>query len=274
MKLKWRRSRWLQRRKKKAEDFDRVIRSVNHRGFSSEAPENTMPAYRLSKEKGFRYVEADVSFTSDGVPVLLHDATINRTSNGSGKLSEMTFAEVREFDFGAWKSPQYAGTRIPTLDEFLSYCRDNELLPYVELKKNGGYTEAQIREIVDAVEAHGLRGKASFISFSPIFLSYVRDYDPTARLGLLKSKPTEKDIPVLQRLRTPDNQVFYDVKYGNLSVDVIKAYKKERIPIEVWTVDDEEMIRGMHRYISGITSNETIAGKILYYAGLVTGRGK
>ena len=159
-------------------DFDRIIRSVNHRGYSADAPENTMPAFILSRKMGFRYVETDVSFTADGVAVLLHDATINRTSDGKGRLEDMNFDEVRQYDFGGWKSPLYKGTRIPTLEEFLAFCRENGMFPYVELKKNGGYTETQIRSIVDAVEAHGLHEQASFISFSPDYLEFIRDYAP------------------------------------------------------------------------------------------------
>lgn len=246
-------------------DFDRIIRSVNHRGYSADAPENTMPAFRLSRKMGFRYVETDVSFTADGVAVLLHDATVNRTSNGKGKLSEMSFAEVRQYDFGSWKSPLYKGTVIPTLEEFLTFCEEEEMIPYVEMKKNGGYSEAQIRSIVDAVDAHGLRGRASFISFSAEYLGFVRAYDGEARLGLLKSKASAADIPVIRGLRTGSNEVFYDVKYTTLSDAVIEAFEKEGIPVEVWTVDDVHKIHQMHPYITGVTSNDKIAGKILYY---------
>ena len=78
------------------------VRAVNHRGFNKVAPENTISAYRLSKENGFLFVECDVSFTSDNVPVLLHDDTINRTSNGKGKVSNWTFEALRQLDFGSW----------------------------------------------------------------------------------------------------------------------------------------------------------------------------
>ena len=101
-------------------DYDKTVKAVAHRGYSSTAPENTLPAYKLAKQNGFNYVECDVSMTSDGVPMLLHDATINRTSNGSGTLSQMTYAEVREYDFGSWKSSAYAGTVIPTFEEFIA----------------------------------------------------------------------------------------------------------------------------------------------------------
>ena len=224
-----------------------------------------MPAFRLSKKMGFRYVETDVSFTADGVAVLLHDASINRTSDGKGKVSEMTFAEVRKYDFGSWKSPLYKGTGIPTLDEFLSFCEEEEMIPYVELKKNGGYTEKQIRSIVDAVDEHGLRGRASFISFAPDYLKFVKDYDSEARLGFLKSKASTSDIPVIRELMTGSNEVFYDVKYATLSDAVLAAFEKEGIPVEVWTVDDVQKISRIHPYITGITSNDKIAGKILYY---------
>ena len=96
-------------------DYDRSVKGVNHRGYSTVAPENTLPAYVLSRKMGFQYAECDVSFTSDGVPVLLHDSTIDRTSDGSGSIGSLTLEEVRQYDFGSWKGEQYAGTKIPTL---------------------------------------------------------------------------------------------------------------------------------------------------------------
>lgn len=72
-------------------DSEYNVLAVNHRGYSKDAPENTIPAYIMSKQKGFNYVECDVAFTKDGVAVLLHDSTIDRTSNGSGSISSMTY---------------------------------------------------------------------------------------------------------------------------------------------------------------------------------------
>jgi glycerophosphoryl diester phosphodiesterase len=147
-------------------NYDANVLSVNHRGYSAEAPENTLPAYILSKKKGFNYVETDVCFTSDGIPVLLHDATIDRTSNGTGNINSMTYEQVRAYDFGSWKSSTYAGTKIPSLAEFLYLCKSIMLHPYIELKSSGAYTQAQIQQIVDMVHSYGLKGKVSYISFS------------------------------------------------------------------------------------------------------------
>lgn len=246
-------------------NYDANVLSVNHRGYSTEAPENTLPAYILSKQKGFNFVETDVSFTSDGVAMLLHDATIDRTSNGSGTLANMTYSQVRQYDFGSWKNAKYAGTKIPTLDEFLALCKAIMLHPYIELKSNGGYTQAQIEGVVDAVHAHGLKGKVTYISFSSEYLGYVKNYDDEARLGFLSS-PKTSDLTICQGLKTAKNSIFYDVSYYNNAItqEICDAYSAANIPIEAWTVDSASDMLGLNKYVSGITSNNLIAGKVLY----------
>lgn len=246
-------------------DYNSCVLSVNHRGYSTIAPENTLPAYKLSKQKGFDYVETDVSFTSDGVPVLLHDSTIDRTSNGTGNINNLTFAQVRQYDFGSWKSSEYVGTKIPSLEEFLYLCKSIILYPYIELKSNGGYTQAQIEEIVDMVKACGLKGKVSYISFSQTFLEYVRDYDEEARLGFL-STPNAEEITICNALKTGKNSVFYDVSYyGNaITQSICDAFMAENIPMEAWTVNTTSGILSLNKYISGVTSDNLIAGKVLY----------
>lgn len=246
-------------------NYDANVLSVNHRGYSIEAPENTLPAYELSKEKGFNYVETDVSFTSDGVAMLLHDATIDRTSNGSGTLANMTYAQVRQYDFGSWKNAKYAGTKIPTLEEFLALCKSIMLHPYIELKSNGNYTQAQIESIVDMVRDYGMNGKVSYISFSSTYLGYVKDCDEEARLGFLSS-PKTSDLAICQGLKTNKNIVFYDVSYynGAITQAVCDVYAAENIPVEAWTVDSASDMLALNKYVSGITSNNLIAGKVLY----------
>lgn len=248
--------------------YDDTIFSVNHRGYSAIAPENTLPAYRLSKRMGFNYVETDVSFTSDGVAMLLHDSTIDRTSNGSGTLSNMTYSQVRQYDFGSWKSAEYAGTVIPTLAEFLALCKDIMLHPWIELKDNGGYTQAQIEGIVDMVNDYGMTELTSYISFSSTYLGYVKDYNSKASLGFLKSTASSSDLSTCQGLQTTDNLVFYAPKYSTLSTSIVNTYKAANIPIRVWTVNNSADILAMDPYVSGVTSDNLIAGKVLYDANI------
>lgn len=245
-------------------NYDINVRSINHRGYNITAPENTIPAFQLSKHIGFDYVETDVAFTSDNVPVLLHDATINRTSNGTGNISQLTFQQVRQYDFGSWKNSKYAGTKIPSLDEFLSICKRLMLKPYIELKSNETYTEAQIQLAVDIVNKYDMSEQCTFISFNQNYLTYVKNYAPNIRLGLLRGSYITNDENICNSLKTEHNNVFYDLDYNNLTDEVLTIFKNNKIPIELWTVDSSEIIETMDGYISGVTSDNLIAGKILY----------
>lgn len=251
-------------------DYDKYIKGVNHRGYSTTAPENTIPAYVLSAKNGFKYVECDVQFTSDGVPVLLHDNTIDRTSNGTGNISDLTWAEVRQYDFGSWKSSAYAGTKIPSLYEFLKCCKDLGLSPYIEIKwSNVTFTQAQVQQIVDIVKLYGMEKETTYISQNYTYLAYVRDYDSKARLGLIASLSSDNRT-LAAACKTTDNEVFLDCTYNSdtITTDNINLIRNAGIGLEVWTVDSEDTIMALNSYITGVTSNNKIAGKVLFDAAL------
>lgn len=240
--------------------IDTAVRSVAHRGLSVSAPENTLPAYRLAKKHGFNYVECDVSFTSDGVPVLLHDATIDRTSSGTGSISALTYNAVKALDFGSWFSSAYTGTKIPTFEEFIALCRSIGLKPYVELKAG---TEAQIKGLVDTVIRYGMREETTWIAFAAAYLEYVKDKDDHARLGLVVNEVTADVIATAQSLQTEHNEVFIDCAYNTATVGA-ELCIAARIPMEVWTVNDESTIKTLDPYVSGVTSDNLVAGRVLY----------
>lgn len=241
--------------------FDDIVKAVNHRGYCTVAPENTLAAYRLSKEKGFAYVECDVSFTSDGYPVLLHDSTIDRTSNGTGSIAGMTLEDVRKLDFGSWKSADYAGEKIPTFEEFILLCKRLGLHPYIELKTG---TEDQIKGLVDVVKRYGMKGNVTWISFNSACLVYVKSVDTSARLGFVVDSVTASTITTIkQSLRTGKNEVFVDCSASNANEAAVALCADADIPLEVWTVNTEAAILSMNNYISGVTSDNLIVGKVL-----------
>lgn len=247
-------------------NFDINVKGINHRGWNSTAPENTIPAFQESRKHGFNYVETDISWTSDGVPVLLHDNTIDRTSNGTGAIGDMTYDQVSQYDFGSWKSEVYAGTKIPTLDEFLVVCRNLGLHPYLELKPAQSPTEAMIRDIVDRVENNGMKGKVSYISFDATLLGYVKDYDSEARLGYLTPGAINQTyVSRAVALKTEENEVFLDSDaYTQLSPEGIALCQSNDIPLEVWVVDNSSDIINLDSYITGVTSDSLVAGKVLF----------
>ena len=255
-----------------SESCGNAVKSINHRGYCTVAPENTIPAYRLSCEHHFLKVECDVSFTSDNVAVLLHDETINRTArNPDGtaigetiNIGDITYAQALNYDFGIWKGAQYAGTKIPTLYEFLTFCRSTGLHPYIEIKSNVTYTSTQIEDIVDIVNATGMRGKVSYISFSTDYLTYVKNYDTSARLGFIVNTVSSNSITTAQGLNTSQNEVFIDAYATNIDATQIALCRNALIPLEVWTVDTLSELYDLDPYITGVTSNTLLSCSLLY----------
>ncbi len=244
--------------------FDREIKSIAHRGYSNTAPENTLPAYILAKEKGFSFVECDIAFTKDGIAVLLHDATIDRTSNGSGNISELTYEELLKYDFGSWKNSKYKGTKIPTFEEFITLCKELGLHPYIEIKNDATYTQEQVKSLVDIVEKYGMEDSCSWISFNITYLEYVKNVDDTARLGFVSSKNVTQSLinPVLA-LQTGKNEVFLDISYNMLNENNAMLVIANGLALETWTVDNTNDIKQRPKYISGYTSNKLIATNTL-----------
>lgn len=241
-------------------DNHSAITYINHRGYSIEAPENTMCAFKLSKRNSFSYVETDISFTKDGIPVLLHDDTINRTArleDGSEideiiRISEITYEDVRNYDFGIWKGEAYSGEKIPSFDEFVSFCASENIHPYIELKDTVPINT--IKTCIDIVAKHGMIRKCTWISFSKERLAAVVFHDKEARLGLLTSYYKRDSLSILNSLKNSFNDTFLDQLYIDIEY-TSKLCSSSGIPIETWTIDNYEIVKQLPAYISGVTTN-------------------
>jgi glycerophosphoryl diester phosphodiesterase len=243
--------------------LDDSVKAIAHRGYSADAPENTLPAYVLASQKGFSYVECDVNFTSDGVPVLLHDDTINRTSNGVGSINDLTLEQVRTYDFGAWKNAKYTDTKIPTLKEFLQLCFKLNLHPYIELKSLVGDATVKTQIIIDMVERLGMKGRVSYIG-SLQAMTIVKDLDGSARIGVVTSTSVGDWLPTLQGLQTGTNQVFADALIGTYTEAEIQSAAEADIRVEIWTTNTvSDVITAANLGISGITTDNLNIRQIL-----------
>lgn len=145
---------------------------VAHRGMNRFAPENTYASAALCVEPGFAYVEIDVRTTADGVLVVMHDATVDRTTDGSGKVAEMTWDQLRTLDAGSWFGPAYAGQRVPRLDEYLAWAK-GKVGVYLDVK------DADAQALIDAVNAAGVRDDVFFGCNENAFLAGLRRLDST-----------------------------------------------------------------------------------------------
>lgn len=239
-----------------------MVKSINHRGWI-DAPENTLSAVRMSKIMGYKYVEIDIVFTSDGIPVLSHDSTIDRCSNGTGKISEMTYEQLRQYDFGSWKSSKYTGEKIPNFKEFLRLCKSIDIHPYIELKSAESYTKKQIGLLVDTVREYGMLRDVTWISFNIDFLYWVASFDKKARIGYLQA-PTTTNLQYVTDIKGGGADIFYDCSYEKVTDDVVEMLVENEIPLEVWTVNDESIAVNLNPYVSGITTDNLNWENILY----------
>ena len=245
------------------------IKAINHRGYDTH-PENTMPAYKKSKDMGFSYVEADVRWTSDNIPVLLHDATINRTGrNADGteisetiNISDITYEEALNYDFGIYKGAEFAGTKIPTLEEFITLCKRLNLHPYIELK---GGTDTQIIDAVNVVRKKGMLDKCSWLSSVSICAKVLAEY-PKARVVVVTNSTDSAVIDSIAELKTNENDVAADFYIGNITQSMVEYAHSKGIHAEVWTTDNEEDIKKLADWgIDGITTNHSNIAEILNY---------
>lgn len=136
---------------------------ASHRGGGATAPENTLPAISAALAAGFDYVEVDVALTADRQPVLMHDSTVDRTTNGHGRLAHLTLAEVRSLDAGSWFDAEFAGTRVPTFAEFLDLLDASGHRALIELK--GEWDAAAVQSAVAEVTARSLERRVALSSF-------------------------------------------------------------------------------------------------------------
>ncbi|MEW5773772.1 MAG: glycerophosphodiester phosphodiesterase family protein [Thermodesulfobacteriota bacterium] len=169
----------------------RNILAIAHRGDSAHAPENTLAAFRAALDAGADMVECDVGLTRDLVPVILHDADLDRTSDGRGKLSAHSYDEMARLDAGSWFGPAFAGERIPTLEQALDLLAGRvqvnvEVKPEV-LEQVSPERAAAL--VLDPVRRRGLLGSVVFSSFSAGVLDALRAAEPAARLGALADRP-------------------------------------------------------------------------------------
>lgn len=242
------------------------VKGVNHRGFNTEAPENTLPAFILSKKKGFGYVETDVRYTSDGIPVLLHNETINETARNSDgteisseiNIADITYAESQQYVFCDDFYSTYPTVTIPKFADFIALCRNIGLHPYIELKSSTYNASV----LVDIVKAYGMARNVTWISYNNSLLEQVKNADSSARLGLLVTSVTATAIQQAQALKTSTNDVFIDASSD--SDNNVTLCEAANIPLEVYLYNSSVSIRALKPYVSGVTSDSYDGNAILY----------
>lgn len=259
------------------------IKGIAHRGYSYAAPENTIPAYVLAKRKGFLYAECDIDWTSDGVPVLLHDSTVDRTSEGTGNINEITLATAKTYDFGSWFSSEYTGTRIPTFEEFIICCKRLGLSPYIELKSYAAYdalvneVSPLINQLISIVKKYKMEKNVTWISFYLGYLGYVRAIDADARIGFVADSSNliistdssyadtiglaaqHYDLSTSQKTQlatfVSGGDIFLNISYSCITSPIYDWCASAGIDMETWVIDASADAITYSQYVNGIATN-------------------
>lgn len=158
--------------------------TVAHRGYSAIAPENTLAAVVAAVRARAEFIEIDALVSADGVPVLMHDSTVGRTTNGTGAVRSLTLAELKELDAGSWFHPAFAGEPVPTLGEALDVIDGTGSTLLLEVK--GPMSAGEVAAIVDDVIERDMADQVLLQSFDTNVLGVAAQLDPSIPLGLLR----------------------------------------------------------------------------------------
>lgn len=233
---------------------------IAHRGSSGIAPENTLPAFRQGIKCGADFVELDYRHTSDGVPVAIHDATLDRTTDararwnlGSVRVEEKTAEEIRHLDAGAWFDAEYRGTKIPLVSEALEcICRDS--LAVIERKAGNSET------IIRLLREQNLLEKVVLISFDWDFLRGCARLAPELILGALgpqRSTAEESQTPTSEELREIQSMGCRLLVWNReISKESVKAARCHGLRVWIYTINEPDLASQLVEIgVSGIISD-------------------
>ncbi|MGW5781801.1 glycerophosphodiester phosphodiesterase [Streptomyces sp. NPDC003863] len=206
---------------------------IAHRGAPSAAPENTLVSDEVARRGGAVWIENDVQPSKDGVPYILHDTTVDRTTDGTGAIRSLTSAQLDALDAGSWFAPAYAGTRVPTLAAQLADLRERGGKLLLEIK--GRHTRAEVARIVRDVRDQDMTDRVFVQSFDVPSLRYAHELAPELPLGLLRSTLDADPVAVAKDL----DLAAYNVADTALATrpQAVGDLHAAGVAVNVWTVD-------------------------------------
>jgi glycerophosphoryl diester phosphodiesterase len=217
-------------------------RVIAHRGFSARAPENTMVAIEMATEAGADMVEIDVTTTADGEMVVIHDETLERTTNGHGPVAAHTLAELQALDAGSWKSPQFAGEPIPTLEQVLDMTR-GRILVNIEIKPEAVAAAAPVM-VARIVLERRMEEEVLISSFEPIALAELRAEAPVIPTASLYNRELHRGLDPGDIVREV-GAIAFNLDHRRLTDQMLRSCRELGLPVAVYTVNDRTRMQEM-----------------------------
>lgn len=218
----------------------RQVDNVAHRGATGYAPENTIAAFDLAVDMKADYIEIDVQRSKDGELVLIHDTTVDRTTNGTGKVGDLTFEQLRSLDAGSWKGEQYVGEPIPTFNEILDRYHGKVGI-LIELKAPELYPGIE-RQVAEALKERNLdkpqNEKVIIQSFNFESMKLTNELLPQVPIGVLTSNRAHTTPEALQEFSTYAD--WFNPSYGIVTEELVNHVHALGMKIGSWTVRSQE----------------------------------
>lgn len=214
-------------------------RIVAHRGWSGRAPENTAAAFRLAFSRPYvSGVELDVQLTKDRVPVVIHDFTLERTTNGTGLVGDHTYDQLRRLDAGGWFSERYRGEPIPTLAKALEIAKGRGIVN-VELKTTGSLYPGLAERSIEVIRRLGMEKDVFLTSFDHAVVKEASGLAPDIQSGLLFSR---RPILVTEQLKAA-GATWISVAHPHVTKRLAEEAREQGFGLMAWTVDEAERVR-------------------------------
>ncbi|MDR1805392.1 MAG: glycerophosphodiester phosphodiesterase [Clostridium sp.] len=224
------------------------MKVIAHRGANKFYPQNTLPAFKKAVELGADGIETDVHLTLDGQVVICHDYTIDGTSNGKGDINQMTLAQLRQYDFGSYRGEEFAGIKIPTLEECLEVVKGMDVIN-IEVKPPRDHSMLVVEKTLAIVRDFGLTEKLLLSSFDCDAILAAKQIEPSIKTGMLYSI-VEAETPHLAELLEDPIAFVKPYKADALhpfvlmmDEDYIAAAHAAGLKVNPWTVNPVETVK-------------------------------
>jgi glycerophosphoryl diester phosphodiesterase len=231
-----------------------------HRGSSAHAPENTLAAFDLAIQQGADAIELDAKLSADGYVVVIHDQTVDRTTDGTGKVRELTLAELRQLDAGAYFDIAFHGERIPTLEEVFQSA-GVRTYANIELTNYASPTDPLPARVAELVKKYGLEKRVLFSSFNPLALLRIQKLLPETPAGLL-AFPRWSGALARSWLGNLIPHQSLHPEQGDVTPSLVKRVHRSGQKVFVYTVNEAEVMRRLFSWdIDGIFTDDPVLAR-------------
>lgn len=229
------------------------IEALAHRGYPVKYPENTLLSYQAAYELGYTILELDVQLSKDGIPVIMHDITLDRTTDGHGLLKNFTLSELKKLNAGDTET-------IPTLQEALLYAR-GKMKVSVELKQKGNLYSGLEERVLEVIRETDMMEQVMVNSFDHYSIMRMRQLSDEIELGIIQSGASPAVIPFMKEI----NATYLSVPIHFITEEYARACREADKRIILWPVDDDEQFQKAMKYEGVLcTTNELQVFKSLY----------